>query len=784
MTRDGKYLVTGGGSPRPGLWTLADGKFVGASGDATVTNAQGEEGYISSLIASEDSRYLFSVYTVNVRKPVEPNAPRANAGISMGRIVLQWDLTTRKLMQRFVHPKPVSALAVSSDGSLVATAAEDAVIRLWDVRSGRLLRSYSGFSSLAGYHYAAIRIGRDKLVAFGGKPGILVLDLQTFERIQATPIPELGGYSVDVSSDGRWGVRAGLNNGWKLELWDLTKGVKVRDFSGLPESYCVEIDSVAVTPDGKRIMVCGYSVGLKIWDGATGQLLTTSLVGEHDAWITITDSGHFLGSQESSQWLSVVRGLEAYSVRQFYDQLYRPDLVEEVLKGDPEGKYKDEAFRLNLQKILDSGPAPEIERLKERDARAGDTYRLAVRLTDVGGGIGDKVVWRVGDQVRAVSKVRLQSGTATDKAATVTASIPVDPGKDTLVEVTAYNGAGLLASLPYQIRIDKFGATTEERPRMYVLAIGVSKYRMPDYELKLAAKDATAFGSALKKVSGGLFGADKVFVTTLLDEQVTKKGIEAAFDEIAGRAKLGDVFVLYLSGHGKSVAGRYYYYPQTLDFAHGQRVEQDGVGQDAWQVWIARIAAQKKVLIIDTCESSAAGGLVKGSVSTQRTAMDQLQHATGENLIAAARQAAFEGWHGHGVLTYALLEAMNKTQGSDERIKVAGLASYVDERVPEISQQLTGLYQRPTYRLSGSDFPIGIRQAVLTPEAGISSTPTHVVVRNARVREQAAVDAQGERELSPGTQVRVLKFEGAWALVAREGQKLGFAPAESLLKLQ
>ena len=216
-----------------------------------------------------------------------------------------------------------------------------------------------------------------------------------------------------------------------------------------------------------------------------------------------------------------------------------PILVEEVLKGDPEGKYKDEAFRLNLQKILDSGPAPEIERLKERDARAGDTYRLAVRLTDVGGGIGDKVVWRVGDQVRAVSNVRLQPGTATDKAATVTASIPVDPGKDTLVEVTAYNGAGLLASLPYQIRIDKFGATTEERPRMYVLAIGVSKYRMPDYELKLAAKDATAFGSALKKVGGGLFGADKVFVTTLLDEQVTKKGIEAAFDEIAGQPSLG-----------------------------------------------------------------------------------------------------------------------------------------------------------------------------------------------------------------------------------------------------
>jgi hypothetical protein len=62
-----------------------------------------------------------------------------------------------------------------------------------------------------------------------------------------------------------------------------------------------------------------------------------------------------------------------------------------------------------------------------------------------------------------------------------------------------------------------------------------------------------------------------------------RKLIAATFDQIAGKAKLGDVFVLYLSGHGKSVAGRYYFYPQTLDFSKGRRVEEHGIGQDAWQ---------------------------------------------------------------------------------------------------------------------------------------------------------------------------------------------------------
>ena len=39
---------------------------------------------------------------------------------------------------------------------------------------------------------------------------------------------------------------------------------------------------------------------------------------------------------------------------QFYDHLYRHDLVEQLLKGDPEGKYADAASKLNLEKILDS----------------------------------------------------------------------------------------------------------------------------------------------------------------------------------------------------------------------------------------------------------------------------------------------------------------------------------------------------------------------------------------------------------------------------------------------
>ena len=53
--------------------------------------------------------------------------------------------------------------------------------------------------------------------------------------------------------------------------------------------------------------------------------------------------------------LNVVRGLEVYSIDPFYQSLYRPDLVREKLLGDPQGKVKDAASRLDLAKVLASG---------------------------------------------------------------------------------------------------------------------------------------------------------------------------------------------------------------------------------------------------------------------------------------------------------------------------------------------------------------------------------------------------------------------------------------------
>jgi len=62
------------------------------------------------------------------------------------------------------------------------------------------------------------------------------------------------------------------------------------------------------------------------------------MTAKEGEWLAITPEGFFDASANGAQMLSVVRGLEVFGIDQFYQTLYRPDLVREKLSGDLGGK--------------------------------------------------------------------------------------------------------------------------------------------------------------------------------------------------------------------------------------------------------------------------------------------------------------------------------------------------------------------------------------------------------------------------------------------------------------
>jgi hypothetical protein len=647
-----------------------------------------------------------------------------------------WDIGSGQLIRAFEgHISRVAIVAFAPDGTRVLTGSADRSMRLWDAATGQVVRIFKGHSG----------------------------------TIQ----------SLAFSSDGTSIVSGSQDQ--LVKAWSARTGDFVRNFDG----HTGHITSAVFSPDGNRIVSASNDGTIRVWRASDGEALA-GLVGDPTGqWLAFTPAGFFAASRDGGAMISVVRGFESYAMSEVYEQLYRPDLVEERLKGDPLATYKDAAFKLNLSDILDSGSAPQIEEVSSRSESAGDSVRVAVRIIDTGGGVGKKLLWRVNGKTSGdVEPVELKdmATPSPGNAVVVSQVFHIDPSQTNQIDVRVYNGRGLVAA-ELNITRDPFGASSAGQPRMHVLAIGVDKYRMEDYRLNYATKDAKEFAAALKIVGAGLFAG--VLTSVLIDEDVSEARIASAIDRIAADAKPNDVFVLFLGGHGKSIEGKYYYLPQTLDFKGQQSLIEGSIGQEKWQAWLAKIDAQKTLLIFDTCDSGSAGSIIRGLETSRETAMTQLSYATGQNLIAASREAAQEGYKDHGVLTYVLLEALNLADtASEDEVNVLKLAQSAGRRVPEITKQISGIPQIPFQKLSGSDFPIGLRRKVLLPASGeVPSDPTHVLIRDEVLRERPGAEAPGSREIARGFRVRLVEMaDDKWALIARDGQKLGYVPAEALVK--
>jgi uncharacterized caspase-like protein len=215
------------------------------------------------------------------------------------------------------------------------------------------------------------------------------------------------------------------------------------------------------------------------------------------------------------------------------------------------------------------------------------------------------------------------------------------------------------------------------------------------------------------------------------------------------------------------------------------------IDQDRLQAWFARIPAKKAVLIFDTCE---AGSLAERKVASrgleQKAALGRLIQATGRATLTAstASQEAYEGYGGHGVFTFALLDALGRADANNNGlVELAELIQYVDGLVPAITEKRWGAKQYPQMDAFGSNFALARQVQALAPAQDdtivIPVKPTHVNTEPLPVFKEPGGTGEIAERLQPLTAVALVKSGGGWALIARDGIALGYAAEAKLHKL-
>ncbi len=195
---------------------------------------------------------------------------------------------------------------------------------------------------------------------------------------------------------------------------------------------------------------------------------------------------------------------------------------------------------------------------------------------------------------------------------------------------------------------------------------------------------------------------------------MTKVELANAFETIGKQTKREDVFILFVAGHGitHDKDGGYYFLPVDFRYTGENAIVSQGISMDDFKRNLANIQAMKSLLLLDTCNSGSFAEAIASRGMIEKTAITKLSRAVGRATIVASskNQVALEGYEGHGVFTWALMEGLKgKAADKNGSITINGIASFVEELLPKITYSKWGYEQIPQKTLMGMDFQIGTK---------------------------------------------------------------------------
>jgi WD40 repeat protein len=517
--------------------------------------------------------------------------------------------------------------------------------------------------------------------------------------------------SIAIAPDGKSIL---LGTDWYLRLFEKRGSEKWN--TPLP----TVVWDVNISGNGK-VAVAALADGTIRWfrmmDGK--ELLAFFPHRDQKRWVLWTPSGYYAASAGGDELIGwhINRGkdnaADFFPASRFTSTFYRPDVLAKVLTTLDEG----EALRLanaqagmrEKQITVSQMLPPVVQIISPIDGARVTRLELTVKV-NIRSPSGEPVtaMKALVDGRPVVAERGI--GIKAPRTGNVLEMMVRVPERDCEVSIIAENRYA--ASEPATVRVKWAGAKTQDafviKPKLYVLAVGVSNYQDKTLSLGFAAKDAKDFAEAMLKQKGGLYR--DVVEKVLTDETATKGNVLDGLEWIQSETTSKDVAMVLIAGHGvNDRSGVYYYLPVNVNI---DKLKRTGVMFGDIKNTVEAIAG-KTLVFIDTCHSGDVMGRRRG-LSDIAGVINELASAENGAVVFASStgsQYSLENsaW-GNGAFTKALVEGVTgKADYTGKgKISVNMLDLYLSERVKE----LTSGRQTPTTTKPQTvpDFPIAVRR--------------------------------------------------------------------------
>lgn len=209
---------------------------------------------------------------------ISPDGTKLASGSSDNTIKL-WNLEQGKVIHTLKgHSDFVWSIAFSPDGDILASGSRDQTIRLWNTQAGKQIATL-GKASLK---VTTLSMSSDgKVLAAGQGSTIKLWDWQT-----KTELSTLRGHTNIVNSVVFTPDHQTLVTGsWdkSIKVWNLRQRRVSKTFTG----HTKEVIAVAISPDGKIVASSGVDQTIRLWNLVTGKAI--AILEGHTAPIVSLD---------------------------------------------------------------------------------------------------------------------------------------------------------------------------------------------------------------------------------------------------------------------------------------------------------------------------------------------------------------------------------------------------------------------------------------------------------------------------------------------------------------
>jgi WD40 repeat protein/cell division protein FtsL len=180
-----------------------------------------------------------------------------------------WDWVARKEREPALSPLKswgLRAAKFSSDGKFVVAGADDGNAHIWEVATGREVRTLKGGKPTAVMGTEFSPDGKLVVTAAFDRTA-RIWDAQTGRELRALRDHKGAVYSARFSPDGSKVVTASGDR--TVRIWDTASGRLLQAITG----PATRLSSAAFSPDGKLVVAGGASTQTYVWEAATGQTM-------------------------------------------------------------------------------------------------------------------------------------------------------------------------------------------------------------------------------------------------------------------------------------------------------------------------------------------------------------------------------------------------------------------------------------------------------------------------------------------------------------------------------